>query len=129
MARVLLVDDNLDAVQPTAALLELWGHDARVAADGASALRLVRAWRPQLVLLDIGLPGMDGFQLAAALRHEPALASCRIIAMSALYREADDACLAAVGIDQLLRKPLDPAFLRSLLGRQTHFSSAPAPGT
>ena len=129
MARILLVDDNQDALQPTAALLALWGHDARVAADGASALRLARAWRPQLVLLDIGLPGMDGFQLAAALRQEPALASCRIIAMSALYRATDDACLAAAGIDQLLRKPLDPAFLRSLLGAQTHISSAPAPGT
>ena len=118
MTRILLVDDNADALQPTAALLELWGHDVRMAADGASALRVVRAWRPQLVLLDIGLPGMDGFELAAALRREPELASCRLIAMSALYREADDACLAAAGIDQLLRKPLDPGFLRSLLGTQ-----------
>ena len=118
MARILVVDDNADSLVPTAALLEVWGHDVRMAADAASALRLARAWRPQIVFLDIGLPGMDGFQLAAALRREPGLAACRIVAMSALYREDDEASLATAGIDQLLRKPLDPAFLLSLLGAQ-----------
>ena len=116
MARILVVDDNVDSLQPTAALFEAWGHDVRMAADGAAALSVARAWRPQIVFLDIGLPGMDGFQLAAALRREPALASCRIIAMSVLYREEDEASLEHAGIDQFLRKPLDPAFLRSLLG-------------
>ncbi len=119
MARILLVDDNADAVKATAFLLEQWGHEVRVASDGAAAVQLARAWLPQLVLLDIGLPGMDGFQVAAALRREPALRSCRIIAMSAFYRADDDASLAAAGVDQLLRKPLDVAFLRSLIGRRT----------
>jgi CheY-like chemotaxis protein len=116
MSRILLVDDNRDAVRATAALLEHWGHEVRVVGDGSFVLHLARAWRPHLVLLDIGLPGMDGLQVAALLRREPALQSSRIIAISALYRDGDEASLAAAGVDQLLRKPLDPAFLRSLLG-------------
>ena len=115
MSRILLVDDNTDAVEATAILLKQWGHEVRVAGDGAAALQAARSWRPQLVLLDIGLPGLDGFQVAAALRKEPALGSCRIIAISALYRDGDDRSLAAAGVDQLLRKPVDPSFLRSLL--------------
>lgn len=116
MRRILLIDDNARLVEPTAALLELHGHEVRVACDGPAAIAIARTWRPNLVLLDIGLPGMDGFAVAEALRQEPALRSCRIIAMSALYREDDDARLAAAGVDQLLRKPLDPSFLRSLVG-------------
>jgi CheY-like chemotaxis protein len=121
MSRILLVDDNVDAMEATALVLAHWGHQVRVAAEAQSALLAARAWRPQLLLLDIGLPGMDGFQVAAALRQEPALSSCRIIALSAVYREGDDARLAAVGIDQLLRKPLDLAFLRSLLGNPASY--------
>jgi two-component system, chemotaxis family, sensor kinase Cph1 len=116
MSRILLVDDNLDAVEATALVLLNWGHQVRIAADGQAALLAVRAWRPQLLLLDIGLPGMDGFGVAAALREEPGVSSCRIIAVSALHHEGDGARLAAAGIDQFLRKPLDLAFLHSLLG-------------
>jgi CheY-like chemotaxis protein len=71
------------------------------------------------VLLDLGLPGMDGFEVATLLRREPA-PGCRIIAMSALYRSDDEARLAVAGIDQMLRKPLDVAFLKSLLGSAAH---------
>jgi CheY-like chemotaxis protein len=115
MSRILLVDDNTAALQATARLLTHWGHEVELAPDGPSAIVAVRKWHPQLVLLDIGLPGMDGFQVATLLRREPAL-GCRVIAMSALCREDDDARLAAAGIDQMLRKPLDVAFLKSLLG-------------
>lgn len=115
MSRVLLVDDNSPAMQATALMLSHWGHEVRVAPDGPSALVAVRKWQPQVVLIDIGLPGMDGFQVAAALRQDPA-PSCRVIVMSALYRDGDEARLAAAGVDQLLRKPLDLSFLRSLLG-------------
>ena len=115
MSRILLVDDNTPAMQATARLLTHWGHEVELAPDGPSAIVAVRDWHPQLVLLDIGLPGMDGFQVATILRRDPAL-GCRIIAMSALYREDDDTRLAAAGIDQMLRKPLDVSFLKSLLG-------------
>ena len=114
MSRILLVDDNVDAMQSTALLLAQWGHEVKVASDGPSAIAAARIWQPQLVLLDIGLPGMDGVQVAEALRREPGLGR-RVIAMSALYREYDNARLAAAGVDQLLRKPLDISFLRSLL--------------
>jgi CheY-like chemotaxis protein len=72
---------------------------------------------------------MDGFQLAAALRRVPALGGCRIIAMSALWREEDDARLAAAGIDQFVRKPLELPFLHSLLGASaSSYSSGRRPG-
>jgi CheY-like chemotaxis protein len=116
MSRVLLVDDNVAAVQAAALLLEQWGHEVRVAADGPAAILAARKWHPNVVLLDIGLPGMDGFEVAGILRRDPALRGCRIIAMSALYREGDDARLAAAHLDQLIRKPLDLVFLRSFLG-------------
>ena len=115
MSRVLLVDDNLGAVQAAALVLARWGHEVQVAGDGPAAILAARKWHPHVVLLDIGLPGMDGFQVASILRSDPALRSCRIIGLSALYREDDDARLAAAGLDQLIRKPLDLAFLRSFL--------------
>ena len=127
MSRILLVDDNAPAMQATALLLSRWGHEVEVAADGPSAIVAARKLKPQLVLLDIGLPGMDGFLVAARLCQEPGL-RCRIIAMSALHREGDEARLAAAGVDQLLRKPLDLAFLRSLLGsRQAGCGTAAPP--
>src|SRR5688500_4095805 len=116
MSRILLVDDDPWVREATALVLAHWGHEVRMAADGQAALLIARAWRPDLVLLDIGLPGMDGFQVAAAWRLEPLLSSCRIIAVSGLYREGDDARLADIGIDQLLSKPVNLAFLGSLLG-------------
>ena len=116
MSRVLLVDDNPDVRDATAFLLEQWGHEVRSAGEGESALLIARLWRPQVVLLDIGLPGMDGFGVAQSLRREALPGSPRIIAISAMYREDDAGLLAAAGIDQLLRKPLDTSFLRSLLG-------------
>jgi CheY-like chemotaxis protein len=124
MSRILLVDDNVDAVQSTALLLKQWGHEVRIASDGPSAIVAARAWQPQLVLLDIGLPGMDGFQVAEALHRDAAL-GCRIIAMSALYRQYDNARLAAAGVDQLLPKPLDVSFLRSLLRSRVIARHAP----
>jgi CheY-like chemotaxis protein len=117
MSRVLLVDDNAAAVRSTALVLRSWGHDVRLAEDAPSALVVARAWRPEFALVDLGLPGMDGFQLAAALRREPALLGCRIIAMSALWHEGDEARLDAAGVEHFLRKPLELPFLSSLLGR------------
>jgi CheY-like chemotaxis protein len=115
MMRILVVDDNASIAHSTAMLLRQWGHEVRVALEGASAIATARGWRPQLVLLDIGLPGMDGFDVAVTLRQEPALAACRIIAMSGLYRSGDARHLAEARVDQLIAKPLDIGFLRSLL--------------
>lgn len=116
MSRVLIVDDNPDAIEASAFLLRLWGHEVRTAREGDTALRIARAWLPEVVLLDLGLPGIDGLQVAAALRQEPSLRACRIVAMSALFHDEDDVQLGRLGIALRIRKPIDVGFLRSMLG-------------
>ena len=113
--RILIVDDNLEAARALAVLLELWGHEVFLAHDGRAALEQVRRWHPSVVLLDIGLPGMDGFEVAAALRRESGQA-LRVISMSGMSREDDFARALQSGIDHHLQKPVEPRFLQSLLG-------------
>lgn len=114
--RILIVDDNPEAARALAVLLELWGHEVLLAHDGRAALEHVRRWHPHLVLLDIGLPGMDGFEVAAALRRECGQRSLRVISMSGTSRADDFARALESGIDQHLHKPVEARFLRSLLG-------------
>ena len=114
--RILVVDDNVQSARALAALLELWGHEVFIAHDGRAALEHVRRLHPQVVLLDIGLPGMDGFEVAAALRREPGQKSMRVISMSGLSREGDVLRALESGVDQHLSKPVEMRFLRSLLG-------------
>ena len=114
--RILIVDDNLEAARALAVLLELWGHQVFLAHDGRAALEQVRSRQPHIVLLDIGLPGMDGFQVAAALRRESGPRPLRVISMSGMTREDDFARALESGIDQHLHKPIEPRFLQSLLG-------------
>ena len=116
-ARVLVVDDNVDSAKGMAALLRTWGHEVHLAHDGRAAIAAARLLHPDYLLLDIGLPGIDGFEVAAQLRGEPGLDEMRVIAVTALPRSTDRARLAEAGIDEYLTKPLDPAFLRSLLKR------------
>ncbi len=115
--RVLIVDDNVDSAAGVAAFLRLAGHDVRMAHDGHAALREARSMRPEFVFLDLGLPGMDGFDVARRLRAEPGLESIRIIALSGYGQESDRQKSLEAGIDQHLVKPADLAFLESLLGR------------
>lgn len=114
--RVLVVDDNVDSANTIAMVLQGAGHDVQIAHDGHQALALARSHRPEFVFLDIGLPGLDGFQVAKTLRLDPALHGCRIIAISGYDQEADRRRSREAGIDQHLVKPADPAFLESLLG-------------
>ena len=110
------MDDNPEAARALAVVLELWGHEVFVAHDGRAALEQVRRLHPQVVLLDIGLPGMDGFEIAAALRREPGQTSMRVISMSGVTREDDFARALESGVDQHLSKPVELRFLQSLLG-------------
>jgi CheY-like chemotaxis protein len=114
--RVLVVDDNPEAARALATVLELWGHQVFIAHDGRAALEHVRRLHPDVVLLDIGLPGMDGFEVAAALRREPGQGSMRVISMSGVSREGDVLRALESGVDQHLSKPVEMRFLRSLLG-------------
>ena len=114
--RVLVVDDNVDAAESMSALLEIWGHEAHACHDGASALRAVEELRPDTVLLDIGLPGMDGYEVARRLRARPESSIRLLAALTGYGQEQDRERSAAAGFDIHLTKPVDPARLRDLLG-------------
>ncbi len=114
--KVLVVDDNVDAAESLAQLLTLWGHKVEVAGDGPSALRIADVLGPELVLLDIGLPGMDGYQVAAALRAtDPRNASTRVVAVSGYGQARDRERSREAGFDAHLTKPVDIARLKQLV--------------
>jgi PAS domain S-box-containing protein len=110
--RVLIVDDNADARNSLASVLQVLGHDVRIAPDGASGVAAARDFRPQVVLLDIGLPDMDGYEVAKRIRALPFGDKSRIVAASG-YGEVPDAVRAA-GMDAYLVKPLDLGKLQQL---------------
>lgn len=116
-SRVLVVDDNADAANSLAAILRLSGHDVHIASDGHSAVQIAMRVRPHLVLLDIGLPGLDGFAVARRLRQEFSLDGLMIIAVTGKGEEDDHRRALEAGIDQYLLKPVDPVFLESLFGK------------
>jgi CheY-like chemotaxis protein len=116
--RVLVVEDCEDAAIAEATLLELIGHAVRVARDGFSALELVQAFRPHVVLLDIGLPGMDGNEVARRIRAL-STAPMKIIAVTGYGRADDRDKTAAAGIDHHLLKPVETSVLQSMLNTIT----------
>jgi CheY-like chemotaxis protein len=109
--RILIVDDNIDVAEPLAMLLEMEGHDPRFETDPRRAIETAAEFGPELVLLDIGLPGMDGYEVAACLREQPRNAGCRIIALSGHGPDGDRERSKAVGIERHLLKPVDIATL------------------
>jgi len=113
--RVLAVDDNRDSAESLRMLLELWGHDARCAFDGREALDLAEQFEPEVVLLDIGLPGMSGYDVAASLRASPALRQATLIAVTGYGQEQDRRQVRAAGFDHHLVKPVDPDALERLM--------------
>ena len=114
--RVLVVDDNVDHARVLGRLLTLRGHDVALAFDGPSALETARAHRPQLILLDIGLPGLDGYEVARRLRAEEGCSSSRIVAVSGYGQDDDRRRSRAAGFDDHLVKPLDYESLLALIG-------------
>ncbi len=113
--RILVVEDNRDAADTLRMLLEMSGHEVRVAYTGPDGVRMAEEWRPAVVVSDIGLPGLDGFGVARALRANPATARVRLIAVTG-YGSDDDRRLAREsGFDHLLTKPADPGVLQQLL--------------
>jgi CheY-like chemotaxis protein len=113
--RILVVDDNRDAANSFAALLKIDGHQVEVAYSGTAALRAAQSWQPDAVLLDLGLPGMDGYEVARQLRRDPELANVRLIAISGYGQEADRQRSKAAGFDEHLVKPVDPGKLSAVL--------------
>jgi PAS domain S-box-containing protein len=113
--RILVVDDNKDAAETLAILLELWGHEAQRAHDGAKALELGASYRPDVIFLDIGLPGMDGFEVASRLREQPQTAGAVLIALTGYGQEEDRQRSRRAGFDHHLVKPVSPESLQGLL--------------
>ena len=117
-ARVLVVDDNRDATETLAEVLRLAGHEVEVCYSGAEGLDTAAAWPPDVILCDIGLPGMDGHAVARAVRRNPASAGARLIAMSGYGQDEDRARSIEAGFDAHLTKPISPAdILAAIAGR------------
>ncbi len=105
--RVLVVDDNVDAAETLAMLLELLSHETRCAHDGAAALAAAASFQPDLAFLDIGLPGMTGYDLARAIRADPRLARIRLVALTGRGTDDDRRQALEAGFDAHLTKPVD----------------------
>lgn len=113
--RILVVDDNIDAAESLATLLTLQGHAVQIAHDGLGTLTLARSMRPHIVLLDIGLPGMDGYEVAMRLRECPEASQATLIALTGYGQEQDRARSKEAGFAHHLVKPIDPETLNRLI--------------
>jgi CheY-like chemotaxis protein len=114
---ILIADDNRDLAWGSALLLRLAGFEVEAVHDGREALRAARARRPDVLLLDIGLPGLDGFQVAEQMRNDPALANVFIIAISGYDPDMFQGRSRRAGFDHHLVKPVDCGTIISLLAR------------
>ena len=116
--RMLIVDDNEDSTRSMAILQKRRGHETRTAFTGPDAVTAAAEFAPNVVLLDIGLPGMDGYEVARRLRAMPALAGAFLVAMSGYGSDEDRANARAAGFDEYMVKPVDLDRLRELLQSQ-----------
>jgi CheY-like chemotaxis protein len=114
---VLVVDDNTDSAESLALLLEMSGHRSRIAHDGPSALRTAESFAPDVMLLDIGLPDMNGYEVARLVRTHPVLRDVFLVAVTGWGSETDKSSAHAAGIDVHLTKPIDYPRLLGVLAR------------
>jgi CheY-like chemotaxis protein len=115
--RILVVDDNVDGAETLAMLLSLSGYDTRTAFDGLSALAAAAEFLPHVVFLDIGLPGMNGYEVARRLRADTRLEAARLIALTGWGSEDDQRKSKDAGFDAHLTKPVEPAAVDEVLAR------------
>ena len=113
--RILIVDDNRDAADSLGMLLELSGHEVHTAYDGASGLEAMRAHRPAVALVDIGMPGMDGYAVASEARSDPELGCVKLVALTGWGSQEDRRRSKDAGFDHHLVKPVDTTVLESLI--------------
>ena len=114
--QILVVDDNVTSAETLALLIGLSGHSTQIAHNGADALEVVRAQRPDVVLLDIGLPGMDGYEVARRLRAVDANKDILLVAVTGYSQDDDRRQAVDAGFNHHLVKPLDYAALEVILG-------------
>jgi CheY-like chemotaxis protein len=115
--RVLVADDNRDAADTLCRLLSLYGYEVRAAYDGSAALEVCDSFRPHAAVLDIGMPGRNGYEVARSLRERRGK-ELRLVALSGWGSESDVQRARDAGFDEHLTKPADPALLNEMLGRR-----------
>ena len=112
---VLVVDDNVDSAATMGMFLEMQGFATRVAYDGFEAVAAANAFHPDVILMDVGMPGMSGHEAARAIRREPWAVRVVLVALSGWSRDADRQRSLDAGFDHHLVKPVDPAHLMQIL--------------
>jgi CheY-like chemotaxis protein len=115
--QVLVVDDNRDAADSLCMLLKIWGYTCLAAYDGETGLQAASKHQPDCLLLDIAMPGMDGYTLARRLRAQPCLDNARLIALTAFSDETHVRRSQEAGFDFRLVKPTDPLEIKSLMDK------------
>jgi CheY-like chemotaxis protein len=113
--RVLVVEDNRSTADSLRQLLDMAGHEVRVAHDGADGVKAALEYAPDFVLCDIGLPGLDGYGVATALRQHPSTTNARLIAITAYGSDEAKKRCREVGFERHFVKPVDPEVLLDLL--------------
>ena len=121
--RILIVDDNRDSADSLVTAFAVLGHDAVAVYGGDEALARIDAMEPSLLVLDLSMPGMDGYQLARAIRSLPGYERVAMVALSGFGSDADRAKSRAAGFDRHMLKPFDLADLEAMVG----FADAPGP--
>jgi two-component system CheB/CheR fusion protein len=124
--RVLVIEDNIDAAESLRELLAFGGHEVAVAFNGPQGIEMAHGFRPEVVLCDIGLPGMDGYEVARAFRADDAFKDTFLVALSGYALPEDVQRAAAAGFDRHLAKPPGLEQLKRLLAVTESFSSRPS---
>ena len=112
---LLIVDDNLTNLKLARVLLAGEGYEVRTAADAEAALRVLEAFRPRLILMDLQMPGMDGFELTRRLKRDPRLAGAVIVALTSYAMKGDEERALAAGCDGYVAKPIDTRTLAATI--------------
>src|SRR5262249_20594000 len=121
---IVLIEDNEDFRGGLRGLLELWGHRVEEAATGRRGLELVRASRPEIVLVDLGLPDLDGYAVARSIRSVPGGKAIFLVAITGYGQPEDRRQAQEAGFDMHLTKPVAPAELAAVLSRAVHENNA-----
>jgi CheY-like chemotaxis protein len=116
--RILVVDDNVDAAESLQRILEIYGHNVYAVSDGHAALEAIDAFRPTVVLLDIGLPGLDGYEVARRIRAMPHGRKICLCAITGWGQAEDKRRAREAGFDEHMTKPVDLGALTALIARE-----------
>jgi CheY-like chemotaxis protein len=122
--RILIVDDNVDSAESLTLLLDLTGNETRTAYDGLQALEEAASFRPNVILLDIGLPELNGYDVARKIREQPWGETMILVALTGWGQDEDHRRSKEAGFNHHLTKPVDPAALKELLADSSEFGSA-----